>query len=101
MVKLKFQDNATEFRVEIMGRFAGGAVGGVQRFWRTVVNEGEGRFAVDISKMTSYDSAGGTLLRDIFRYGAKIVAATPESLVFLSEISRAGGERSYLSPSLT
>jgi ABC-type transporter Mla MlaB component len=87
VAKLNFQDNATEFRIEIKGRFAGGAVEGVQRSWRNIANEGEGRFAVDISGMASYDSAGCSLLRDMFRYGAKIVAGTPESLVFLSEIS--------------
>jgi hypothetical protein len=93
VVTLKFQDNATEFRVEIMGRFSGGTVKEVYRFWRTVVTEGDRLFAFDISKMAGYDSAGCALLRDMFRYGAKIVAATPESLVFLSEISRAVPER--------
>jgi len=90
---LIFQDNATEFRVKIIGRFAGAAIARVRRLWRTVVKEGDRRFVIDISQMADYDSAGSSLLHDMFRYGVTIAAATPKSLVFLGEISRVPGKR--------
>jgi hypothetical protein len=85
---LNFQDTATEFRVKIVGGFTGGVVAEVQRFWRTAANEEGRRFAVDISTMAGYDAAGCALLRTMSRHGVKIVAGTPQSLIFLSEISR-------------
>jgi len=98
VVTINVRENAAEFRVEIAGRFAHGAVADVHYIWQSVLDEGERRLTVDISQMSSYDYAGCALLRDMCRYGVQIAASTAESLVFLSEISSPRPPRPELIP---
>jgi anti-anti-sigma regulatory factor len=85
---VKVHDRAGEFRIEIVGRLAGECVHEIRTTWKNVLREaGTRRFTVDISRLSSYDSAGRKLLHDMYRHGTQIAAGTPLSLVFLSEIS--------------
>lgn len=85
---IKTYDGADEFRIEIMGRFQGQSVNEVARMWRTALGETRPRKCIiDISRISGYDTAGCTLLRDIYHHGTQIAAGTPQSLVYLSEIS--------------
>ena len=88
MLSINIRDNADEFRVEVIGRFAGSVVDDVLYIWKTVLVEGDSRrFTIDITQLTGYDYAGCSLLSDMQRHGTHIVAASPLSLVFLNEIS--------------
>jgi hypothetical protein len=85
---VKVYDRAGEFRIEIVGKFAGDSVHEVRTAWKNALREtGPRRFTVDISRLSGYDAAGRKLLHDMYRHGTQIAAATPLSLVFLSEIS--------------
>jgi hypothetical protein len=88
VVSIKIRDNGGEFRIEIVGSFAGGVVDDVQFAWHSAMGESmPRRIVVDITELSGYDFAGGSLLRDMYRYGTQIAAASPQSLVFLNEIS--------------
>jgi len=81
-------DGADEFRIEIVGRFQGQSVDDVARMWRTALRETRPRKCIiDISRINGYDVAGCRLLRDMYHHGTQIAAGTPQSLVYLSEIS--------------
>jgi hypothetical protein len=83
-------DQADEFRIEISGRFADAAVEDAATAWRSALMvKVPRRISVDITRMTGYDSAGYSLLRDIYKHGTHIVAGTPRSLLFLTQISSA------------
>lgn len=88
MTKVKLQDGAAEFRISLIGRFAGAPVQEVRQAWMKKLEERRSsRVTVDISALTDYDAAGRKLLRDMYLHGIHFAAATPASLVFLSEIS--------------
>lgn len=88
MATIKIYDRADEFRFEILGKFAGGCVKDVASQWTADVPESFHRkFTVDISGMTGYDYAGKNLLRDMHRHGIQFACGTPQSLIFLEEIS--------------
>jgi hypothetical protein len=90
MATIKIYDRADQFRVEIVGRFAGEPVREVFTTWANALREtAPRRFAVDITRLTSYDHSGCKLLRDMYRHGVQFAAGTPLSLVFLGEISSA------------
>jgi hypothetical protein len=85
---MTIRDSADELRVEIASLFAGDVVNDVRHLWKTaLLDDNSRRFTIDISQIDGYDQAGYTLLREMHRHGAHIVASTPFSLVFLSEIS--------------
>jgi hypothetical protein len=85
---VKIYDRAGEFRIEIVGKFAGEPVHEIRTAWKNALREtGPRRFTVDISRLSGYDAAGRKLLHDMYRHGTQIAAATPLSLVFLNEIS--------------
>jgi hypothetical protein len=85
---IKVFDQANEFRIEILGRFAGEVVDHVKELWKTALGESSPRrFSVDISGLTGYDVTGCRLLRDIYRHGTYISARNAVSLAFLNEIS--------------
>jgi hypothetical protein len=87
-VTLRIFDRAEEFRIEISGRFAGGAVTDAEKAWKTALNANNPRrISVDIAGMSSYDEAGCKLLREMQLHGTHIVAGTARSLVFLSQIT--------------
>ncbi len=84
----KIIDRADEFRIEIIGRFAGDGVPEVRRSWQQALRElAPRRLIVDISRLTGYDAAGRKLLADMYRHGTEFAARTPSSLVFLNEIA--------------
>ncbi len=98
MVTIKLRDNADEFRVEIIGRFADTVVDDVLYLWKSVVKSGNSRrFTIDITQLTGYDYAGCSLLTDMQKYGVHISAGSALSLVFLSEIT---SPRRKLGPAL-
>ena len=88
MTNVKIQDGADEFRIFLTGRFAGISVKEVRQTWTDKLAEcRSSRFTVDISGLSDYDAQGRKLLRDMYHHGIHFAAATPGSLVFLSEIS--------------
>jgi hypothetical protein len=85
---LKIRDWADEFRIEIIGRFAGTSTTEAANEWRRALNEGSSRrVVVDITRLSGYDAAGRQLLAQIHHHGTTIAAGTPLSLVFLHEIT--------------
>lgn len=88
MTKVQFRDGAVEYRITLNGRFAGTSVAEVrQAYFNKLDERRSSRITVDISALTDYDAAGRKLLRDMYLHGVHFAAATPASLVFLSEIS--------------
>jgi hypothetical protein len=88
MTNVKIQDGADEFRIFLTGRFADVSVEEVRRAWTEKLAEClSRRFTVDISALSDYDAQGRKLLREMYHHGIHFAAATPASLVFLSEIS--------------
>ena len=84
----KITDRGDEFRIEIIGRFAGDGVPEVKQSWHAALSEAAyRRLTVDISRLTGYDSAARKLLVEMYRHGTEFAARTPSSLVFLSEIA--------------
>jgi hypothetical protein len=85
---ISIYDGADEYRIEIAGNFAEGAVGDVDRNWRKALAENSPRkITVDISQLNDYDKSGCNLLRRMHRHGTVIAAATPRALIFLQEIT--------------
>lgn len=88
MATITIHDRAEEFRIEIIGKFAGDVVDDAAAHWKSALRETPPRrFTVDISRLNGYDYAGCKLLSKMYHHGAQFAAATPLSLVFLSEIS--------------
>ncbi len=88
MGTVKIYDRANEFRIEIAGRFLGDSVADVSMAWQTALLEAHPRsFTVDISRLSGYDTAGRKLLHEMYNRGTQFAAGTPQSLVFLNEIS--------------
>lgn len=88
MATLKIRDWADEFRIEIIGRFAGSSTTEAANEWQRALNEGSSRrVVVDITRLSGYDAAGRQLLAHIYNHGTTIAAGTPLSLVFLHEIT--------------
>jgi hypothetical protein len=86
---IKIYDGADEFRIEIVGRFQSDSVNEISRLWRDALGETPPRRCiVDISRISGYDTAGCTLLREMYHHGTQFAAGTPSALVFLEEISR-------------
>jgi hypothetical protein len=85
---LNYHDGADEFRIEIVGNFAGACVHEVEWRWRLALSESSPRrITVDISRLAAYENAGRKLLRYMYAHGTNIAAANPDSLIFLGEIS--------------
>ncbi len=85
---LNISDQAEEFRIDIPGRFCDSAVSEAATAWRAALSANTPRrISVDITQMTGYDRAGYLLLCEICSHGTHIVASTPQSLRFLSQIS--------------
>ena len=88
MATLRFRDWADEFRIEIIGRFAGSSTTEAANEWQRALNEASSRrVVVDITRLSGYDAAGRQLLAHIYKHGTTIAAGTPLSLVFLHEIT--------------
>lgn len=88
LATVKVYDRADEFRIELIGRFAGDCVEEIANTWKSALTEtSPRRFTVDISRLSSYDAAGRTLLHEMQQHGMQFAAGTPQSLVFLGEIS--------------
>lgn len=86
---IRFYDRADEFRIELVGRFAGDAVRDVRQSWEDALREkGPRRFSLDISRLSGYDASGRKLLAEMYRHGMDFAARTPSSLVFLDEVAK-------------
>jgi hypothetical protein len=85
---LKIRDWADEFRIEIIGRFAGSSTTEAANEWQRALSEPSARrVVVDITRLSGYDAAGRQLLAHMHNHGTTIAAGTPLSLVFLHEIT--------------
>ena len=85
---IRTQDRAHDFRIIIEGRLAGESVPQVASIWSNALSQSLFRtLTVDISLLTGYDNAGRKLLRDMHLHGTSFAASTPQSLVFLAEIT--------------
>jgi hypothetical protein len=81
-------DRADELRFEILGYFAGDSVSELATKWvLSLPNSFHRKFTVDISGMSGYDAAGRKLLYRMYRHGTQFACSTPQSLIFLQEIS--------------
>jgi hypothetical protein len=88
MATLKIRDWADEFRIEIIGRFAGSSTTEAATEWQRALSKASPRrVVVDITRLSGYDTAGRQLLADMHNHGTTIAAGTPLSLVFLHEIT--------------
>jgi hypothetical protein len=88
MATLKIRDWADEFRIEIIGRFAGSCTTEAANEWQQALSKASPRrVVVDITRLSSYDTAGRQLLAQMHNHGTTIAAGTPLSLVFLHEIT--------------
>jgi anti-anti-sigma regulatory factor len=88
MATLKIRDWADEFRIEIIGRFAGSSTVEAANEWERALNEASRRrLVIDITRLIGYDTAGRQLLAHMYNHGTTIAAGTPLSLVFLHEIT--------------
>ena len=88
MATYKFIDTADEFRIEIVGRFAGECVQEVKQSWEQALRKtSPRRLSVDISRLSGYDAAGRKLLAEMYRHGTELSARNASSLVFLNEIA--------------
>ena len=83
---VKISERADEVRLAINGKLCADSVDEALRAWQAAL-KAQRRFIVDISELTGYDRSGRKLLREMHQHGATFAAATPGSLVFLSEIS--------------
>ena len=88
MATLKIRDWADEFRIEIIGRFAGSSTTEAATEWERALSEASARrVIVDITRLSGYDTAGRQLLAHMHNHGTTIAAGTALSLVFLHEIT--------------
>lgn len=86
---IKIHDKADEFRIELIGKFAGGIVDEVASSWKDALADASPRrCTVDISRLNGYDPAGRKLLRKMYKHGTHIAAGNPVALAFLNEISQ-------------
>lgn len=84
----KIHDRAHEFRVELVGRFAGASIEELRTAWQEALRETALRhFTIDINGLSGYEANGRKLLREMYHHGMQFAAGTPEALVFLREIS--------------
>jgi hypothetical protein len=85
---MNIRDTAHEFRIELVGRFAGSLVNEVFLAWESALGQNlSRRISVDITELEGYDQSGCNMLREIYRHGTVMLARSALSLVFLSEIS--------------
>src|SRR6478672_7249307 len=88
LVSINIRDNGGEFRIEIAGSLTGSVVEDVLFAWSAAMRDNASRrIVVDITQLLGYDFQGRSLLQDMHRHGTQIAAASPQSLIFLSEIS--------------
>ncbi len=88
MATYKVLDGADEYRIEIVGRFAGQCVRDVSGCWHEALGKNiQRQVTVDISRMGGYDTRGKALLCEMHKHGTVIAASTPNSLIYLAEIT--------------
>ena len=88
MATFKIFDRAGEFRVELVGRFAGACVHELRTAWQDALRKTLGqRFTVDLARISGWDAEGRKLLRDMHQHGTEFAAGTAQALVLLREIS--------------
>lgn len=90
MATFKIVDRASQYRIEIIGRFAGPCVREVEASWRQALQANLARqIVVDISRLDGYDSLGRHLLAEMHKHGTVLAASTSLSLVYLNEVTSA------------
>ncbi len=88
MATFKIHEIATEYRIEIVGKFTGFCVRDVEASWRSALQANlQRQVVVDISRIDGFDNAGRLLLRQMHKHGTVIAASTSHSLVFLEEVT--------------
>ena len=88
MATFKVLDGASEYRIEIVGKFAGPCVRDVSHTWEAALQKNsQRRITVDITRISGYDNAGKTALREMHKHGTLIAAGNPHALSFLDEIT--------------
>ena len=88
MATFKVLDGADEYRIEIVGNFAGQCVREVSGCWHEALRKSiQRQTTVDISRISGYDNNGRSLLSEMHKHGTVIAASTPTSLIFLEEIT--------------
>ncbi len=88
MSTFKILEKANEYRIQIIGRFAGASVRDVETSWRAALQANlQRQLVVDISRLDGYDSSGQSLLREMHKHGTLIAASTSVSLVYLQEVT--------------
>ena len=99
MATFKIFDRADEFRVELIGRFAGGCIPELRTAWRKALGKTIPRqFTVDLARVSGWDAEGRNLLCEMYQHGTQFAAGNAESLVFLREISTAASRGPLLVP---
>jgi hypothetical protein len=88
LATFKIYDRTDEFRVELIGLFAGACVHELRSTWQNALrNTHSPQFTVDLAHISGCDADGRKLLKEMHQHGAQFAAGTPEALVFLREIS--------------
>jgi hypothetical protein len=99
MATYRIHDRTDEFRVEIVGRFAGGCVQEVRTAWQDSLKRTLSRqVIVNLTRVSGYDLEGQQLLQEMHRHGTQFAAGTPDALVLLQEISTPPERRPLLTP---
>jgi hypothetical protein len=84
----KVIDEANQYRIEIIGKFAGLSIQDVESCWKRALESRLQRaIVVDISRLDGYDRPGCLLLRKMHKHGTVIAASTPPALAYLEEIT--------------
>ncbi len=81
-------DAAHQYRIEIIGNFAGPSARDVETSWRHALDAKLQRpIVVDITRIEGYDRIGIALLRKMHKHGTVIAASSAFSLTLLEEIT--------------
>ena len=89
MATLQIHDYANQLRFEITGKLSGDCVSRISERWMSALPGSYHRkLTIDISALTGYDQAGRVLLREMYERGMEFSGSTPQSLVYLQEISK-------------
>jgi hypothetical protein len=99
MALINIHDRADELRIEIRGDFSGPCVRDTSATWRASLPDAtHRRLTVDISEVSSCDTEGQELLREMYRHGTQIAATKPAALDLLNKITTPGTGKVVGSP---
>jgi anti-anti-sigma regulatory factor len=102
MLKITLLDSARELRFRLEGKLSGPWVGELRQCWVTASSTTGGRrTVVDLRDVEFVDSAGETLLRELFVSGVELQTATPFMKAVVEQITDAGCDTVEERPSRT